>query len=342
MNQSQNTEGLSSRWLINLATRIYDSHLSAVILKTENADKTTSNPIRVVCISDTHNTQPDLPSGDLLLHAGDLSQKGTFEEIQAQLDWLNTQPHHHKVVIGGNHDLLLDAEFVDRFPERLLEREGCARNDLRWGGIIYLNNSDVTLGFGDYDHQTLDTTGEEHAEHIPRYSRRIKIYGSPWTQQYGNWAFQVPPIRDIWTGVIPADTDILLTHGPPKYHLDTPHALGNKFLSKELCRVRPRLVVFGHIHAGYGEENVLFDEIKNLYDDTRGGERKAVLLWWMILKMVWKVTFLRVYSIFIGAVFSTRNKEPQSKLPAITKLVNASAVGGLRSQELRAPIVVNV
>lgn len=93
----------------------------------------TSNAIRIVCISDTHNLQPELPDGDLLLHAGDLSQRGSFDEIQAQLDWLNAQPHKQKIVIAGNHDLLLDPEFVDRFPERIIERAGTARSDLRWG-----------------------------------------------------------------------------------------------------------------------------------------------------------------------------------------------------------------
>jgi hypothetical protein len=76
-----------------------------------------NDTICVICISDTHNSKPPIPEGDILLHAGDLSQYGLFDEIQAQLDWLNTLPHKHKVVIGGNHDLILDEEFVKRYPE---------------------------------------------------------------------------------------------------------------------------------------------------------------------------------------------------------------------------------
>jgi hypothetical protein len=30
--------------------------------------------IRIVSISDIHNTQPDLPQGDILIHAGDLTE----------------------------------------------------------------------------------------------------------------------------------------------------------------------------------------------------------------------------------------------------------------------------
>jgi len=87
--------------------------------------------ITVVCVSDTHTPQPSLPNGDLLLHAGDLSQSGSFEEIQAQLDWINAQPHKHKVVIADNHDILLDPQFVDRFPERILKRPDSSFTDLR-------------------------------------------------------------------------------------------------------------------------------------------------------------------------------------------------------------------
>ncbi|KAL8945464.1 MAG: hypothetical protein Q9183_008083, partial [Haloplaca sp. 2 TL-2023] len=80
--------------------------------------KASSGKITVVCISDTHGTQPALPAGDLLLHAGDLTKWGTFSELQAQLTWLAQQPHKHKVVIAGNHDLLLDCDFPRQHPER--------------------------------------------------------------------------------------------------------------------------------------------------------------------------------------------------------------------------------
>ena len=82
-----------------LATKLYS--MRAPVQSTN----TQSRPINVVCISDTHNQQPDLPDGDLLLHAGDLTQDGSFDELQAQLDWLNGQRHRCKVVIAGNDGL---------------------------------------------------------------------------------------------------------------------------------------------------------------------------------------------------------------------------------------------
>jgi 3',5'-cyclic AMP phosphodiesterase CpdA len=55
-----------------------------------------SPPISLVCISDTHNThhaQPHLPEGDILIHAGDLTQSGTDDELDDALAWLNSHPH---------------------------------------------------------------------------------------------------------------------------------------------------------------------------------------------------------------------------------------------------------
>ncbi|EGX96671.1 phosphoesterase [Cordyceps militaris CM01] len=56
----------------------------------------------------TSPLSPNVPDGDLLLHAGNLTVGGSFAKLQAQLDWLNTLPHRQKVVIAGNHDVLLE------------------------------------------------------------------------------------------------------------------------------------------------------------------------------------------------------------------------------------------
>lgn len=41
-------------------------------------------PIRVACISDTHNNKPELPPDDVLIHAGDLTENGPLNEIQGR------------------------------------------------------------------------------------------------------------------------------------------------------------------------------------------------------------------------------------------------------------------
>jgi len=44
-----------------------------------------------------------------------------------------------------------------------------------------------------------------------------KIHGSPWTPEFCGWAFMLENEKDMlkkWK-MIPDDTDILITHGPP-------------------------------------------------------------------------------------------------------------------------------
>ena len=68
-------------------------------------------PVRIVCISDTHGFEGSLgplPSGDVLIHAGDFWRDGKHSEAliaHATFDrWLAAQPHSVKIVIRGNHD----------------------------------------------------------------------------------------------------------------------------------------------------------------------------------------------------------------------------------------------
>ena len=210
-------------------------------------------PIKVVCISDTHNTYPALPLGDLLLHAGDLSQSGTKSEIQATLDWLSQQPHQHKVVIAGNHELLLD-------PAKNPYSDGAEA--LTWHDMTYLQDSSATLRF--------------------RGGRALKVYGSPWTRKYGNWAFDYPVGSDHWTDPVPDDVNVLVTHMPPFAHLDIDGG-GDEFLLQEVKRVKPELHVFGHFHAGHGREDVCWGEFEEVFERVMRRKRKM----WRFVQMCW-------------------------------------------------------
>lgn len=136
-------------------------------------------PVRVVCISDTHNRQPLLPPGDILIHAGDLTENGSFDEIQAQLHWLSSQSHTHKIVVTGNHDVL-DEAFLEKYPER---RYGDRRTkaQLDWGSVKYLENQAVRLSVAGRDGAAL---------------RQFLVFGSPLTPCYGVSAFQYSPDTD--------------------------------------------------------------------------------------------------------------------------------------------------
>jgi len=248
--------------------------------------------ILVVCISDTHTTQPILPDGDILLHAGDFTQSGSLEELQKQIAWLDSQPHKFKVAIAGNHDLCLDPskpEYVD---------------DVDWRSVIYLQDSSTTLRFPG--------------------GRPLKIYGSPWTPKHGNWAFQYPRGReDRWKDSIPEDTDILLTHGPPKHHLDLGH-LGCSFLLQELKTKSPLMHAFGHIHAGYSRRTVVWDSFESACGRALGEDGT----WLDLAKMV---------TCIVPRLRIKRDVDARS-----TVLVNAAAIGGFRDNERREAITVIV
>jgi hypothetical protein len=110
-------------------------------------------PLRVVCISDTHDAVvPDVPDGDLLVHAGDLTNAGTVADLQRMLDWLAALPHEHKVFVCGNHDSWFDAK-----ARKGADVQSGARPDLQ--GIHYLQDSAVTLRF--------------------RNGRTLHVYGAP-------------------------------------------------------------------------------------------------------------------------------------------------------------------
>jgi Icc-related predicted phosphoesterase len=182
--------------------------------------------MKIVCISDTHNCNEkiNVPDGDILIHAGDATTVGNFEQIQEFGTWFGSLPHKHKIFIAGNHDWLFETN--NSFARTLLS-----------SNITYLQDSAVEIeGF--------------------------KIYGSPWQPRFFDWAFNLnrgAELAEKWK-LIPNDTDILITHGPPNGILDEVERqywtenTGCEELRKRVEIVKPKLHVFGHIHCGYGEK----------------------------------------------------------------------------------------
>lgn len=265
--------------------------------------------IRVVCISDTHGHKPDLPPGDILIHAGDATEYGSFDEFQAQLDWLSSQPHSHKILIAGNHDVILDEEFLAKYPRRRYGQSKTNEN-LNWGSVTYLQDSSTT---------------------VQVEGRKILIYGSPQTPRYGVSAFQYDPSDDIWHNAIPDGTDIIVTHGPSYMHLDAIHfrRAGCPFLAAEVARVRPRLVVCGHIHAAHGTEDVVLDGARRAYEEMLAGWSG----WDAVLKIL-----LYVVSGNFGRVLSPLTRDKNTR--KITKFVNAAAVAGPMNELRNEPTQV--
>ncbi|KAF2738470.1 hypothetical protein EJ04DRAFT_560766 [Polyplosphaeria fusca] len=61
---------------------------------------------------------------------------------------------------------------------------------------------------------------------------------------------------------IPENIDIVMTHGPPKYILDTTpddRSAGCEHLRIAIERTHPRLHCFGHVHCGYGAQRIKYE-----------------------------------------------------------------------------------
>lgn len=207
--------------------------------------------MRFIAISDTHMAQPELPDGDVLIHAGDLTFNGSLIEISEAAFWLQEQKrkknYKHVIVIAGNHD-------------RLFQKESpLARQIMTDRELIYLEDSGLTLA-----------GSEALLGEISPGPGRITVYGAPWQPEFMNWAFNLPrgeALKAKWD-MIPARIDLLVTHGPPygirdgvptfdedAYPSDdsiTVRHVGCEELLKAIERIKPKIHVFGHVHAGHG------------------------------------------------------------------------------------------
>lgn len=178
--------------------------------------------MKVVFISDTHSYHDQLKSlkGDMIIHAGDVSKRGSIYEIEDFLNWFKSLDFKHKIFIAGNHDFFFE-EAIKYEIQMLIPK-----------GVTYLNDSGVKID-------------------------NLNIWGSPIQPWFNNWAFNKmrgEEIKSHWD-LIPNNTDILVTHGPPFEILDQTiigESVGCEDLLEKVSAVKPKIHVFGHIHESYG------------------------------------------------------------------------------------------
>lgn len=51
--------------------------------------------------------------GDILIHAGDVSNKGTTEDVENFIDWFSSLDCAYKIFIAGNHNFYFDGKLED-------------------------------------------------------------------------------------------------------------------------------------------------------------------------------------------------------------------------------------
>lgn len=198
-------------------------------------------------ISDTHSKHAHykLPGGDVLIHCGDCTSRGTLPEVIEFLNWFADQDYSYLVMIAGNHDWAFEQN-----PELMLA-------ECRTRKIILLNDSGVTI-------------------------EGVKFWGSPVQPWFHDWAFnrhRGEEIKRHWD-LIPNDIDVLITHGPPYKILDVTDRgdlTGCNDLLEAIKARNIKLHMFGHIHEARGhkyQDGVLYVNAASL--DSRYRHIKGV------------------------------------------------------------------
>lgn len=180
--------------------------------------------MRIVALADTHLQHDGLvvPGGDVLVHAGDLLQHGSLDELARATDFLRALPHPIKIIVAGNHEVCLERQPAE--ARALLE------------GFVYLEDEARTI-------------------------EGVVFYGSPWQPKFRIWAFGATRGAELaskWA-MIPDRVDVLVTHAPPRGFGDriewkgVERRVGCPDLLERVRAVKPRLHLFGHIHQDRGQ-----------------------------------------------------------------------------------------
>ena len=182
--------------------------------------------IRIHHFSDTHGMHYQIKpveNIDIVIFTGDCSNPRDLtqseREIREFIDWYKNYPAKYRVFIAGNHDCAIAARRV-------------TPADFTSVGIIYLENSYTTL-------------------------LGLRIFGTPFTPNFGvGWAFNKDraKMHKIWD-MVDEGTDIIASHGPCRSILDLTEnrngnleQCGDTDMLHQMYRIKPRLVLSGHIH----------------------------------------------------------------------------------------------
>jgi predicted phosphodiesterase len=182
--------------------------------------------LKVVAVADQHGRLPPIPPCDLLLIAGDVCPLGDHS-VREQRTFLE-----------GPFSEWLVATEADEIVGIAGNHDLLAADDPAFvAGLPWTYLFDGEAQVGD-----------------------LRIWGTPHTVPYGDWAFMEPDVRlGRYFDAIPEGLDVLLTHGPPFGVCDLAvrgiHA-GSEALRRALVRARPTVCVFGHIHEAHGEDTV--------------------------------------------------------------------------------------
>lgn len=192
--------------------------------------------VRIVMVSDTHGRHRllRLPKGHLLVHVGDILMRngsgcGAARALADFNAWLGAQPFTHKVVIGGNHDALLEA-LGPQAAQRLLSH------------AVYLDRAAAELEVHPEASPGCGGAGAEPSKPVV-----VRVWGFGWSplSPSSNSAWQLLPDEEV----VEAFRSI-----PDGVHLVVTHSDRHAALQQVVRRARPVIHACGHFHEGNGVE----------------------------------------------------------------------------------------
>lgn len=196
--------------------------------------------MKIVAMSDQHGHLPDVEPCDLLIVAGDqcpdvIGGMAARHDPERQwrwfmdvwMPWRRRQPVESCVVTWGNHD------YCGEQHRRMALIEGPQRTVIACDELVEIAG--------------------------------LRLWLTPWSNTFMKWAFmRDPETLARYYAAIPDGVDILVSHQPPLgygsqcRYLDPrdgqmkEEQVGSAELTAAVVRARPRAVVCGHVHSGFG------------------------------------------------------------------------------------------
>jgi Icc-related predicted phosphoesterase len=176
----------------------------------------------IAATSDLHGYLPDPPSFpcDMVIVAGDIMpDKRPFEK---QADWLDREFRHW------------ETDIIERPVYKTWGNHDFAAERL-------MVPSDLE-GLVD---RTIVADG-------------IRFYFTPWVPHLPKWAYSCQEdVPNLHRAAIPADTQVLVSHGPPLGYGDATSGfieehVGSETLLNRCAIIQPPIIICGHIHEGRG------------------------------------------------------------------------------------------
>ena len=209
--------------------------------------------MKIIALSDLHGNLPIIREdewADVVCVCGDIVPTNIQNSMIKSISWFHQRfvpwcngIHCDRVIfVGGNHDFFLPkiVSYLNNGKASKIELEDVASDMIN-------------------EYLLLEGTKVVYLQDNEYVYKGVKFYGTPWIPELSRWAFYKDDdsLKDAYEK-IPNDVDVLLTHSPGRYVLDTGVSLqkynrpeyGSSVLTEVLVEKNPKYWFCGHVHSG--------------------------------------------------------------------------------------------